>query len=155
MVSCRCLFMGYTWVEAVIKSPVSDRSVSIKALVDTGATLSVVPRSIADDLELPVMGKAHVKTVKGVTELEVRYGFIGIMGEETPTRILVSDEVDHILIGLTVLESLGLEVDPVTGKLKKTALLLLKRDREVYEARSTNELIQDPCQDLSQSIPAT
>jgi predicted aspartyl protease len=47
------------------------------------------------------------------------------MGEETPARILVSDDVDTVLIGITVLEQLGLEVDPVTGRLKKTRLLLL------------------------------
>jgi predicted aspartyl protease len=46
------------------------------------------------------------------------------MGEETPARILVSDEVNTVLIGITVLEQLGLEVE-VTGKLKKTKLLLL------------------------------
>jgi aspartyl protease family protein len=67
-----------------------------------------------------------VKTAKGVIEFEVRYGFIEIMGEETPTRILVSDEIDVALIGLTVLESLGLEVDSITGKLRKTTLLLLQ-----------------------------
>jgi len=47
------------------------------------------------------------------------------MGEETPARILVSDEVNTVLIGVTVLEQLGLEVE-VTGKLKKTKLLLLQ-----------------------------
>lgn len=118
--------MGYVWVEAVVRSPSTGRSASIKALVDTGATLSVVPRRVADELGLPVVGKATVKTAKGVTEFEVRYGFIEIMGEETPTRILVSDEIDVALIGLTVLESLGLEVDPITGKLRKTTLLLLQ-----------------------------
>jgi predicted aspartyl protease len=46
------------------------------------------------------------------------------MGEETPARILVSDEVNTVLIGITVLEQLGLEVE-VAGKLKKTKLLLL------------------------------
>jgi len=46
------------------------------------------------------------------------------MGEETPAGILVSDEVNTVLIGITVLEQLGLEVE-VTGKLKKTKLLLL------------------------------
>ena len=66
-----------------------------------------------------------MKTARGVSELEVRYGFVEIMGEEMPARILVSDEVEDVLIGLTVLELLGLEVDPITGKLKKTALLLL------------------------------
>jgi len=40
------------------------------------------------------------------------------MGEETPAGILVSDEVNTVLIGITVPEQLGLEVE-VTGKLTK------------------------------------
>ena len=117
--------MGYVWVDAVLKNPFTSRSVSVKALVDTGATLTVVPRKIADELGLPVIGKSVVQTAKGVAELEARFGVVEIMGEETPARILVSDRVDTVLIGITVLEQLGLEVDPVTGKLKKTKLLLL------------------------------
>ena len=117
--------MGYVWVDAVIKNPFSGRSVSVKALVDTGATLTIVPRKVADELALPVIGKSLVQTAKGVTELEACFGVVGIMGEETPARILVSDELDTVIIGVTVLEQLGLEVDPATGKLKKTKLLLL------------------------------
>jgi clan AA aspartic protease len=117
--------MGYVWVDAVLKNPFTGRSVSVKALVDTGATLTVVPCKVADELALPVIGKSLVQTAKGVVELEARFGFVEIMGEETPARILVSDEVSTVLIGITVLEQLGLEVDPVTGKLKKTKLLLL------------------------------
>jgi clan AA aspartic protease len=117
--------VGYVWVDAVIKNPFSGRSVSVKALVDTGATLTIVPRKVADELALPVIGKSLVQTAKGVTELEACFGVVGIMGEETPARILVSDELDTVIIGVTVLEQLGLEVDPATGKLKKTKLLLL------------------------------
>jgi clan AA aspartic protease len=117
--------MGYVWVDAVLKNPFTSRSVSVKALVDTGATLAVVPRRVADELGLPVIGKSVVQTAKGVVELEARFGVVEIMGEETPARILVSDDVDTVLMGITVLEQLGLEVDPVTGKLKKTKLLLL------------------------------
>ena len=52
--------MGYAWVDAVIKNSFSGRSISVKALVDTGATLTVIPRRIADELALPVIGKSLV-----------------------------------------------------------------------------------------------
>jgi len=121
--------MGYVWVDVVIKNPFTGRSISVKALVDTGATLTVIPRRVADELALPVISKSLVQTAKGVTELEARFGVVGIMGEETPARILVSDELDTVIIGITVLEQLGLEVDPTTGKLKKTKLLLLQHTK--------------------------
>jgi clan AA aspartic protease len=117
--------MGYVWVDAIIKNPFTGKSISVKALVDTGATLTVISRKIANELGLPMIGKSLVQTARGVAELEACFGVVEIMGEETPARILVSDEVDTVLIGITVLEQLGLEVDPVTGKLKKTKLLLL------------------------------
>ena len=119
--------MGYVWVDTVLKNPFTGRSISVKALVDTGTTLAVIPRRVADELGLPVIGRSVVQTAKGVAELEARFGVVEVMGEETPAsaRILVSDGVDTVLIGITVLEQLGLEVDPVTGKLKKTKLLLL------------------------------
>jgi clan AA aspartic protease len=116
--------MSLVWVEAVIKNPNTGRHATAKAPVDTGVTLTVVSHKVADELGLPVIGRSLVQTAKGVVELEARFGFIEIMGGETPARILVSDEVNTVLIGITVLEQLGLEVE-VTGKLKKTKLLLL------------------------------
>jgi clan AA aspartic protease len=116
--------MGYVWVDTIVKNPFTGRSVSVRAIVGAGAMLSMVPRKIADELGLPVIGKSLVQTAKGVIELEARFGVVEVMGEETPARILVSDEVGAVLIGITVLEQLGLEVDLVTRELKKTKLLL-------------------------------
>ncbi|MEZ0346225.1 MAG: hypothetical protein ABWK01_06725 [Infirmifilum sp.] len=36
---------------------------------------------------------------------------------------VVSDAVDKVLFGVTTLEALGLQVDPVTGRLKEWTLL--------------------------------
>jgi predicted aspartyl protease len=117
--------MGLTWVEAVIRNLNTGRHATVKAPVDAGVTLTVISHKVADELRLPVIGRSLVQTAKGVVELEARFGFIEIMGGETPAGILVSDEVNTVLIGITVFEQLGLEVDPVTGKLRKTKLLLL------------------------------
>jgi len=38
---------------------------------------------------------------------------------------LVSDDVDTVLIGVVALETLGLEVDPVTGELREAKTYLL------------------------------
>ena len=47
------------------------------------------------------------------------------MGEKTVTPVLISDKIDRVLIGVLTLEALALRVDPKTGKLEKTELLLL------------------------------
>lgn len=46
-------------------------------------------------------------------------------GERCAQVVLVSDEQDTVLLGVTTLEGLGYKVDPVTGKLEKIGVLLL------------------------------
>ncbi|MCC6020614.1 MAG: aspartyl protease [Thermoproteaceae archaeon] len=85
----------------------------------------MVPRRIAEGLQLPVIGRRRVMTAKGIAELEECVGVVEVMGRRAYTHILVSDDIDTVLIGATTLETLGLEVDPVTGKLKEAPTYLL------------------------------
>jgi clan AA aspartic protease len=117
--------MGLVWIDTVIRSPSTDRATIVKALVDTGATLSVIPRKIAVELQLPVIGRRRVVTAKGVTELEECIGIVEVMGRKAYSHILVSDDIDVVLIGAVTLETMGLEVDPVTGRLKESKTYLL------------------------------
>jgi clan AA aspartic protease len=116
--------MGHIWVEAVIANPFTGKSTSVKALVDAGATDTVIPRRIAEELQLPVTGKGVVLTAKGRVELDECIGVVEIMGKRRTVPMLVSDEISFVLIGVTTLELLRLEVDPVTGRLKESVALL-------------------------------
>ena len=117
--------MSLVWVDAVIRSPFTDRAVAMKALVDTGVTLTVVPRRIVEELQLPVIGRRRVATAKGLMELDECLGVVEIMGRKAYTHILVSDDVDVVLLGAVTLETLGFEVDPVTGELREAKTYLL------------------------------
>jgi predicted aspartyl protease len=75
--------MGLTWVEAVIKNPNTDRHATAKALVDTAATLTVLPRRIAEGLQLPVIGRRRVATAKGAAELDECVGVVEVMGRKS------------------------------------------------------------------------
>jgi predicted aspartyl protease len=57
--------MGLVWIDAVIRSSSTGRAIAVKALVDTSAALSVVPRRIAEELQLPVIGRRRAATAKG------------------------------------------------------------------------------------------
>jgi predicted aspartyl protease len=46
------------------------------------------------------------------------------MGRGDIIPVLISDIIDKVLIGVTTLEILKLEVDPITGELKERTLLL-------------------------------
>jgi clan AA aspartic protease len=116
--------VGYVWVEAVIRNPFTGGSASVKALVDTGATDTVIPRKIAEELQLPVTGKSVVLTARGPVELDECIGVMEIMGRRRAVPMLISSELNFALIGVTTLEWLRLEVDPTTGKLKESVAFL-------------------------------
>jgi clan AA aspartic protease len=117
--------MNLTQIGAVIRNPFTGKAITTKALVDTGATLTVLPRRIAEELKLPVIGRRRVATAKGTTELDECIGVVEVMGRKAYVHILVSNDVDIVLIGATTLETLGLEVDTTTGKLKEATTYLL------------------------------
>lgn len=117
--------MGHVEVEVKLVSPVTGESVTVKALVDTGATFSVVPASLGEKLKLPYVAFRKVRTASGVEELPESYVVVEALGERAVTPVLISDKLDRVLIGVLTLEALALKVDPSTGKLEKTELLLL------------------------------
>jgi clan AA aspartic protease len=117
--------MGLVRIDATIRNSSTGKAVAVKALIDTGATLSVVPRKIVEELQLPLIGRRRVTTAKGATELDECIGIVEIMDRKAYSHIFVSDNIDFVPIGAVTLETLGLEVDPVTGKLKEAKTYLL------------------------------
>ena len=113
--------MSLIRISAVIRNPFTGKATTAKALVDTGTILTVVPRRVADELQLP----RHRQEKKGVTELDECIDIVEVMGKKAYVHMLVSDDVDIVLIGAATLETLGLEVDPTTGKLKEATTYLL------------------------------
>jgi len=116
--------MGHVWVKARIGDPGKRRVIEVDALVDTGATLTVIPRKLANELGLEVTGKVPVMTAGGRIELERTRVWIELEGKEDIVSAVISDVIDKVLIGVTTLEVLGLQVDPVTGRLKEWTILL-------------------------------
>ncbi|MEL9998087.1 MAG: aspartyl protease family protein [Sulfolobales archaeon] len=116
--------MRHIWVDVRIGSEDCSKITEVRALVDTGATLTIILRSLAIDLGLRVTGKSRVETGVGVIELDRSRAYIEVMGRGGIIPVLISDIIDKVLIGVTTLEILELEVDPITGELKERALLL-------------------------------
>ena len=116
--------MGHIKLKVDISPPEGGESKEAVALVDTGATLTVLPKALAQELNLPRIGTSKVRTGAGILELERARCILRIEGKEIMQDVLVSDIIDKVLIGVVTLESLGLEVDPVTERIKETELLL-------------------------------
>lgn len=120
----RCL-LGHVHVKAKLISPFNNESVIVESLVDTGATFTTVPAGLGERLKLSPVTKRRVRTASGEEELPESYLLIEILDEKTTTPVLISDKLDRVLVGALTLEALALKVDPETGKLEKTELLLL------------------------------
>ena len=119
--------MGHVRVAVEIANP-QDPTLSVTvrdALLDTGASKTLVPRSIADQLQLRVVGKAEVRTVDGRSELDHSYAAVRLEGKQTYHDVFISDPYPGVLIGVVTLESLGFAVDAVKERLVPTEFLLL------------------------------
>jgi len=85
--------MGHTWVEAKIANPFTGQDVKVVALVDTGATFTVVPSWIHEKLGLKVVGKKKVKTAKGYADLDESFALVEVEGKQGVTPMLISKEL--------------------------------------------------------------
>ncbi len=72
-----------------------------------------------------MIGRRRGATAKGTTELYECIGIVEVMGRKAYTHILISEDVDTVLIGVVTLETLGFEVDPVIGELREAKTYLL------------------------------
>jgi clan AA aspartic protease len=118
--------MGEVRVQVVVVNPrTGARSEEITALADTGATLTVVPGEVLQQLGIQRVRRISLVLADGRRiEREVGDAFVQVNGEDVPSRIIFGEPGDPALLGLTVLEQLGLAVDPVQRRLVPTDFLL-------------------------------
>jgi clan AA aspartic protease len=119
--------LGHVRVLGTIANPLNhDLKLKLDFLVDTGAIYTVISKSITNKIGLKELGKRKFKTGSGAVELPVAEAYIVIEGEGVTSLMAISpDDEMPILLGVTTLELLGLQVNPVNGKLKPLELLIL------------------------------
>jgi predicted aspartyl protease len=81
---------------------------------------------LSEELGLPVIGKRLFSTAGGSAGLDECVGVVEVIGRQVHTHVLVSDELEVVLIGLTALEILSFEAYPVAGKLREGKVYLLR-----------------------------
>ena len=123
--------MGAVHVTVTIRNPAEpSRSWEGLFLVATGATDSLVPRPHLEAIGLKSKGLRVYETGDGrKVEMDVTTADIEFMGDFTAGRILMGEDDAEPLLGVTALESAGIEVDPANQRLKKLPALRLKRFR--------------------------
>ena len=116
--------MGHTLVEIEISDMERKHSKKVMALVDTGASLTTLPKELADELGIKPISEEQVRTGAGTVKISRGRAWIKLKGKEDAFPVWISDFIDKVLLGVIILQSLGFEVDPTTETLKPAQLLL-------------------------------
>lgn len=110
--------MGETFAE--VKLIANNRVVKKKLLVDTGSTYSWIKSSILKRLGVKPIREGKFEAIEGkFISREIGEIKIECMDNVAHTIVVFATNKDSEVLGLHALEGLALEVDPVSGKLKK------------------------------------
>ena len=98
---------------------------TVRALVDTGATLSVFPASTLDRLGVERLGERRFQGAGGVLSRDTGGVRMRYQDSVAGVPVVFGEENEPTIIGVTALQSLGCEVDPVAGRLTRLEALKL------------------------------
>lgn len=110
--------MGTFSVPIEIGSVGQQRFVRAEALVDTGATHTLLPRNILAELNIQPIERIPFQLADDRTlEYEVGEARLRLDGRERTTIVVFGQEGSMPLLGATTLELFNLAVDPVRQRL--------------------------------------
>lgn len=119
--------MGFTYVTVKIHNPANtDKGEEIRVLVDSGAMFTSIPEGILANLGIKPRERRRLRAFGGqVLERSVGPAEIEYEGHRAGITVIFGQIQDTPILGVTALESLGYELDPVTRKLKPVELLMI------------------------------
>ena len=122
--------MGIMRVTATVRNPADlERAWEGTFLVDTGAIDCVVPRRFVEGIGLaPMDSRVYGLADGSEIRLDITGGVIEFMGGRTwKDIVIVDDDAAEPLLGVTVLESLGIEIDARNERLTKLPSTRMRR----------------------------
>ena len=119
--------MGQFSVRTTIAHPADPERVAVvDLLVDTGATLSWVPRQILEQLGVPRLARRRFLLADGgFVERDTAGVVMRMDGTEAMVTVVVAESGDAHLLGATALETLGFGIDPIGQRLVPQSLLAM------------------------------
>lgn len=112
--------MGHLYTDIVVRGSKGAKELK-NVLIDTGATYTVLPENVLEEVgasKIPT--KVEVELGNGKTIEADAYGVaIRIEDVEAPS-ISIAFEGAKMVVGVETLESVGLKLDPTTGRLEFT-----------------------------------
>jgi clan AA aspartic protease len=109
---------------ASISAP--ERLSELSLLVDTGATLSWIPRQVLESLGAKPLSRLPFELADGrKLERDITAILLVIDGRKAPVEVAFGEPGEAAVLGATALEGLGFLIDPVAKKLVPRNLLAL------------------------------
>ncbi|RLE52679.1 MAG: aspartyl protease [Candidatus Methanomethylicota archaeon] len=99
--------------------------VDVEGVVDTGAVYTVVPKKLLEDIGMRPVERRRFRAFGGFVERDVGVAEVELMGRRGGITVIFGEEDDLAVLGVTALEALGLEVDPIKNTLREAELLML------------------------------
>lgn len=120
--------MGTTHVTVTIRNPaLPDKSWEGLFLVDTGAIDSLVPREHLESIGLKPKAQRIYELADGSQlKMDITTADIEFMGDLVGGTIIFGKTGAEPILGVTALESVGIEVDPLNQRLKRMPATRLK-----------------------------
>ncbi len=120
--------MGMTHVTVTVRNPADpERTWEGLFLVDTGAVDCLIPRNRLLEIGLAPKAQRTYELADGSeTKLDITTAEIEFMGELVGSTIIFGPDDAEPILGVTALESVGIEVDPRTQRLKRLPSVRLK-----------------------------
>ena len=136
--------MGATHVTVTIRNPaLPNKSWEGLFLVDTGAVDSLVPREHLESIGLKPKAQRIYELADGSElKMDITTADIEFMGDLVGGTIIFGKTGVEPILGVTALESVGIEVDPQNQRLKRMPATRLKPiKRKVYKKNATKKML--------------
>ena len=118
--------MGIFSVPVEVGDPEGSRFERVEALVDTGATFTIVPASILHRLGVEPHERGSFELADGsFRDYSIGETRVQVDGEEINSPVVFGDEEMEPILGAVTLETLGRAVDPARRRLIRVPWRLL------------------------------
>jgi clan AA aspartic protease len=116
--------MVITYIQGQVKRP-KGKEADVRFLVDSGATYSVLPKAVWQQIGLKPKRKMTFTLADGTTiERSISEAYVILPQGEAHTPVVLGEDGDQPLLGVVTLGILGLVFDPFDRTLQPMRMLL-------------------------------
>jgi clan AA aspartic protease len=116
--------MGLTYLEGEVKGP-SGKQERVKFLVDSGATYTLLPKTVWQVIGVKPKRKMSFTLADGTSvERDISEAYILLPQGEGHTPVILGQKGDEALLGVITLEIMGLVLNPFDRTLHPMRMML-------------------------------